>query len=118
MRIVDRIFAWVLVLGGIGHGMGSYLGYRHEPVTMLWSLNASALAFIVAALNLLRAGRPEDRPLAWIAFSGSLFLAASAFTFGALIHNVLDPRPTMHYIAALALAGFSLKTALSADQSS
>jgi hypothetical protein len=118
MKIIDRIFAWVLVLGGMGHGIGSYLGYRHDPVTLLWSLNASALAFIVAAINLLRAGRPEDRSLARIAFSGSLFLAASAFTFGVLIHNVFDPRPMTHYVAALALAGFSLKTALAAGKPS
>ncbi len=112
MRIVDRIFAVILVLGGIGHGLGSYLGYRHEPVTLLWSLNASVLGFLVATLNLLRSTRTNDRPLAWIAFAGSLACAASAITFGILIGNLLDFRPLMHYATALALAAFSLKAAL------
>ena len=116
MKIVDRIFAWILVLGAIGHGIGSYLGYRNEPVTMLWAFNASFAGLLVAAVNLLRAGRPADRPVAWVALLGSLTLAASAITFGVLIHNVFDPRPLVHASAALALAAFSLKALLSDSQ--
>jgi hypothetical protein len=112
MKIVDRILAVILILGGIGHGFGSYLGYKHEPVTMLWALNASALAFLVAALNLLRSARVSDRPLAWIAFAGSLAGAGFALAFGALIGNVFDFRPLTHAIADLGLAAFSLKAAL------
>jgi len=112
MKILDRCFAALLILGGIGHAFGSYLGYRHQPVTMLWSLSASVLVFVVAALNLLRSGRSNDQPLAWIAFAGSLVWAGLAFTFGLLIGNVFDFRPLMHAIAGLALAAFSLKAAL------
>ena len=112
MKTIDRIFAAILILGGIGHSLGSYLGYKHEPVTMLWSLSASALVFVVAALNLLRSGRTNDRPLAWIAFAGSLVWACLAFTFGVLIGNVFDFRPLTHAVAGLALAAFSLKAAL------
>jgi hypothetical protein len=102
------------MVGGIGHGFGSFLGYKHEPVTMLWALSVTVLTLLVAAINLLRSGRTNDRPLSWIAFSGSLACAVSAFTFGILIGNVLDFRPLTHGIAALALAAFSLKSALSA----
>jgi hypothetical protein len=112
MKILDRIFAVVLILGGVGHGFGSYLGYRHEPVTLLWALNATVLSFLVAAVNLLRSGRTNDRPLAWIAFSGSLACAAFALTFGMLIGNVFDFRPLIHAVTTLALAAFSLKAAL------
>ena len=112
MRIVDRIFAVILILGGIGHGLGSYLGYKHEPITMLWALSVTVLTILVAAINLLRSGRTNDRPLAWIAFAGSMACAVSAFTFGVLIGNVFDFRPLWHTIAALALAAFSLKAAL------
>ena len=112
MKILDRILAVVLILGGIGHGLGSYLGYRHEPITMLWALNASVLGFLVAAINLLRSGRTNDRPLAWIAFAGSLACFVSALTFGLLIGNVLDFRPLIHGVTTLALAAFSLKAAL------
>jgi peptidoglycan/LPS O-acetylase OafA/YrhL len=113
MKVVDRIFAVILILGGIGHGFGSYLGYKHEPITMLWSLSVTVLTLLVAAINLLRSGRTNDRPLAWIAFAGSLACAVSAFTFGILIGNVFDPRPMVHTVAGLALAAFSLKAALS-----
>jgi Na+-translocating ferredoxin:NAD+ oxidoreductase RnfD subunit len=112
MKILDRVLACLIGVGGILHGVGSYLGYKHEPVTMLWAFSASLFSLLVAAINLLRASRPADRPLAWIAFAGSLALAASAFSFGALIGNVFDPRALANSVAALALAGFSLKTAL------
>ena len=114
MRAFDRILAWLLVLVGVLHGVGSCLGYKHEPLTLLWALSASLFNLETAAINLLRARRPSDRPLAWIAFAGSLALAASAFAFGALIGNVLDVRALVNGFAALALAGFSLKTALGA----
>jgi len=116
MKVIDRIFAWILILGAIGHGIGSYLGYKHEPVTMLWAFNASFAGLLVASINLLRAGRPVDRPVAWIALLGSLALAASAIAFGVLIGNVFDPRPLVHAIAALALAAFSLKALLSVNR--
>jgi hypothetical protein len=112
MKTIDRILACVLILGGLGHAAGSYLGYRHEPLTLLWALSASLFSLLVAAVNLLRAGRPTDRPLAWIACAGSLALSVSAFMFGVLIGNVFDARALVNSLAALALAGFSLKTAL------
>jgi hypothetical protein len=114
MKIIDRIFAWILVLGGLLHGWGSFRMYAHEPMTLLWSLCATALTLLVAAINLLRVARPGDRPLAWISFAGSLSWAIAAFAAGVLIHDVFDPRPMMHWVTALVLAGFSLRAALGA----
>ena len=115
MKILDRILACVLGLGAIGHGVGSCLGYRHEPLTMLWALCASILGLLLAAINLLRSGRPADRPLAWICFAGPIAMAASAFAFGGLIGNVLDPRALGNGGTAVVLAAFSLRTALRPD---
>jgi hypothetical protein len=112
MKTLDRVFAWILVLGGVLHGVGSYLGYRHEPMTMFWALSATQLTLLIAAVNLLRLERPGDRPLAWIAFAGSLAWAVGACVFGALIGNVFDPRALVHGVSALGLAAFSLKAAL------
>jgi hypothetical protein len=112
MKIIDRIFAWILVIGGVLHGWGSCQGYRHEPIIMLWALCATLLTLLIAAVNLLRVERSGDRPLAWICFAGSLSWAIAAFAFGVLIHNIFDPRPLTHYVTALVLAGFSLKAAL------
>jgi hypothetical protein len=112
MKIIDRIFAGILIIGGLLHGYGSYRMYAHQPMTMLWSLCATLLTLLVASVNLLRVARPSDRPLAWISFAGSLSWAIAAFTAGVLIGNIFDPRPMMHWITALVLAGFSLKAAL------
>jgi hypothetical protein len=114
MRILDRILACILILGGLGHGVGSYIAYWNEPITLLWALSASMLSLLIAAINLLRAGRPTDRPLAWIAFASSLALAISAFTFGVLIGNIYDVRALLNGFAALALAALSVMTALGA----
>jgi hypothetical protein len=112
VKVLDRVLASILVLGGLGHATGSYLGYRHEPLILLWALSASLFSLLVAAINLLRSGRPADRPLAWIAFAGSVALAISAFTFGILIGNAFDVRALINGLTALALAAFSLRSAL------
>src|SRR5271157_5060019 len=115
MKIVDRIFAWILILGGLLHGAGSFLMYKNQPMTMLWSMCATLLTLLIAAINLLRVERPSDRPLAWISFAGSLSWAVAAFAFGVLIHNIFDPRALVHVLSAVALAGFSLNAALKPD---
>ena len=106
MKTTDRVFAWILVLGGLLHGVGSYLGYRKEPMTLLWALCATLLTLLLAAINLLRAGRRGDPALAWICFAGNLAWAVTAFTFSALIGNIFDVRGSIHGITALVLAGF------------
>jgi hypothetical protein len=115
MKTVDRVFAWILVLGGLLHGYGSLRMYANQPMTMLWSLCATLLALLIAAINLLRVARPSDRPLAWISFAGSLSWAVAAFAAGVLLGNIFDPRPAMHWTTALVLAGFSLRTAIRAS---
>lgn len=112
MRIVDRLFGCVLFLGGIGHGVASYRFYRSQPTNMLWTLSFSFAVFLLAALNLLRAGRPGDRPLAWVSFAGCLVHIALTTWFGSLIGNMLDFRVLVNLILALGLAAFSVRSAL------
>lgn len=112
MKSIDRIFSLILIIGGLLHGMGSFMMYKNEHMTLLWSLCAAVLTLLIAAINLLRAARPSDRPLAWICFAGSLSWAVAAFAAGVLIGNIFDWSPLMHWVAALVLAGFSLRTAL------
>ncbi|MFY9855189.1 MAG: hypothetical protein WAK26_15060 [Terracidiphilus sp.] len=111
MKIVDRIFSLILIVGGLLHGMGSFVMYKNAHMTLLWSLCATVLTLLIAAINLLRVERPSDGPLAWICFASSLTWAVAAFTAGMLIGNIFDPRPLMHWVTALVLAGFSLKAA-------
>ena len=114
MRIVDRILSGLLILGAIAHTLGVLKFYRGQPHPLFWSLCASVLILLLAAVNLLRADRPGDRGLAWVAAIASLSYAGICFVFGGyLIGNYLDPRAVGFGVVSLALAAFSLRTALS-----
>jgi hypothetical protein len=112
MRTLDRIFGVLLFLGGIGHGIGTYQAYSKDPMYLLWALSASFAVFLLAAVNLLRAGRRGDHALAWISFAGCLVWIGFAFWFGMLIGNLLDFRPAVNLIVTLALAILSLRSAV------
>jgi hypothetical protein len=112
MRAIDRAFAVLLFVGAILHAYGSFSGYSIGSETLVWSLSGSLAAILLAVLNFLRAGRAEDRALAWITFAGSVGWVAVALGFGAAIGNVLDPRVLWHAISAGVLAAFSLTTAV------
>ena len=114
MKTLDRLFGCLLVLGGIGHGFGSYNAYRNEPMALLWALSGSLAVFLVAAINLLRAGRRGDRALAWIAFAACLGWCGFALWFGVLIGNVFDFRPLINLVVTAVLALFSLRSAFEA----
>jgi hypothetical protein len=112
MKTVDRICGWLLFLGGIGHGLGCLKAYGHSPELLLWSESATLAGWLLAGLNLLRVGRPADRTLAWVSFAGCLGWVVVAVAFGRLIENMLDFRALINLALALALAAFSLRTAL------
>jgi len=112
VKIVDRIFGAVLFLGGFGHGAGSYLAYRTQPMTLLWAWSASLAIFLLAAVNLLRSWRPRDRALAWICVLGCLLQAGFVVAFGHLIRNMLDVRVAVNLILNLGLAAISVQTVL------
>jgi hypothetical protein len=112
MRVLDRVFGGLLVLGGIGHSLGSYKAYNGDRMVLLWAWSASLAVFLLAAVNLLRAGRNADRSLAWISFVACLAWVAFAVWFGRLIGNLFDPRPLGNAVITLVLAIFSLRSAL------
>ena len=92
MKSLDRGLAVLLFLGGCGHTAGSFAAYAREPFTLLWSLSASVLAFLLSGLNILRTARSGDRALAWLCFAGTLAYLLVTIVFGRLIGNILDPR--------------------------
>ncbi len=112
MKTADRILGWLLVLSGLLHAFGSWTGYKDSPEILLWALSGSLAALLVAALNLLRANRPTDRPLALVALAGALAWTGIALGFGAVIGSLLDPRALIHATIAAALAAMSLRTVL------
>jgi len=113
MKIVDRIFGWLLVLGAILHSIGSIVAVRDKPDILVWALSGALAALLVAALNLMRVNRPADRTLAWVSTAGSIAWMLVAIGFGASIGNVLDPRAMYHTIVGAVLAAFSIRGALS-----
>ena len=112
MAILDRIFGCLLILGGLGHAFGSFHAYGNNPMSLLWALCASLFGFLLAAVNLLRAGRRHDPALAWISFFGCLAWAAFVVWFGAIIGSFADFRVLINLIVTLALAAFSVRSAL------
>jgi hypothetical protein len=110
VKTVDRIFGWLLVVGGLLHAGGSWAAFSSQPEVLLWALSGSLAALLLAALNLLRSGRPNDRGLAWVNLTGNLAWVVVALAFGAVIGNALDPRSLIHAINALVLAAMSLRT--------
>jgi uncharacterized BrkB/YihY/UPF0761 family membrane protein len=112
LKIVDRLFAWLLVLGGLLHAYGSLKSYEAQTPELVWSLAGSFAAILLAAVNLLRADRPSDRTLAWVSFIACLCWVAIALDFGIAIGHFFDPRALYHAFAAFVLALFSLRTIL------
>ena len=116
MTILDRIFGWLMVVGGLLHAGGSWRAFHNDPSQLLWALSGSLAALLVAALNLLRVGLPTDRPLAWVSFVASLAWLAVAAGFGAVIGHLTDPRAVIHGVNAAVLAGLSLRTLMQAPR--
>ena len=110
MKIVDRVFSCLLILGAIGHTAGSFLGYGSKPEVLLWSLGTSLFLFMLGAINFLRAGRPDDRPLGWITLVFNVCWILSALQFGHVIGNMSDPRVIGFSIVSMVLIGMSLRT--------
>lgn len=101
-----------MVVGALLHGAGCLQFYAHSPELLLWSESGTLAELLLAALNLLRTGRPGDRALAWVSFAGCLVYLAIVMAFGKLIGNYFDFRPLIQGTVTLVLAGFSLRTAL------
>ena len=110
LKVVDRIFGWLLVLAAGGHTVGTILWTKPMSGIFIWSLGSSLAAFLLATLNIVRAGRPEDKTLAVITAIGTTCWAAVAFSFGMSIGNVFDPRPLSHVIISIVLVIFSALT--------
>ena len=66
LKTLDRILSCLLILGGIGHTLGSLQFYKSDQLTLLWSLCASLFIFLLGAVGFIRAGRPQDSALAWV----------------------------------------------------
>lgn len=104
LKVTDRIFGWLLILGSCGHTAGTFMWLQPMSGMFIWSLGSSLAAALLGALNIVRAGRPNDKTLAAITTIGTACWALLAVGFGKSIGNVLDPRVVFHVIVATVLA--------------
>ena len=106
---LDRIGISILALGAIGHTFGAVKSYAGEPVILVWSLCATALVALAAGLNFLRAARPGDRPVAWLASLATACWLAASVGFGLAIGKPFDPRVVLFAVACLLLLASNLR---------
>ena len=116
MRGVDRALAILLILGGVGHSVGSYLAYKTNQMELLWALCASLFVFLLGTINLLRASRPTDGSLGWICLVAGLAWIPSCLRFAQLAGNMLDFHAVIFILLSLGLCCFSLRTIRTARQ--
>jgi hypothetical protein len=109
---VDRTLAILLMLGAVGHTLGSFKTYGGQPVVLLWALCASVLVVLLGAINLLRVNRPRDAALAWICVGGMVCWLACTLTFGDLLGNFLDFRIMIFAVICIGLIFFGMRTAV------
>ena len=113
MRWIDRTLSILLILGGVGHTYG-VLNFYKDPHTLFWSLTATLLIFLLAAINLLRTWRPDDRALAIVAACGSAAYLVFTYRFGQLIGDLADFRVILFGILTAGLTAFGLRQAMRA----
>ncbi|MEA3081431.1 MAG: hypothetical protein QOD54_1099 [Sphingomonadales bacterium] len=113
MKWLDRGLSCLLILGSIGHTFG-VLNFYKDPHTLFWSLTASELIFLLAAINLLRTWRPADRALAAITAAASAAYLLFTLRFGQLIGDMTDFRVILFGVLSLGLTAFGIRDALRA----
>ncbi len=116
VKTLDRTFGVLLLVGSVLHAYGSISFYRLGSPELVWALSGSLAGGLTSVINLVRAGRPEDTTVAWISLVASICWAIVAVGFGAAIGNLIDPRALWHLVCALALAAFSVRTAVGRAQ--
>lgn len=107
IKRIDRIFGWLLVVGAAGHTVGTIMWTQPMSGIFIWSLGSALAAGLLGALNIVRAGRPEDKTLAAITLVGTGCWVLLALGFGVSIDNLLDPRAMFHAIVSIVLTIFA-----------
>lgn len=112
MRLLDRVFGWLLLLGTALHCFSAYFHYKANPEVLLLAEADNLAGLLLAGMNILRVGRPLDRQLGWLSFAGCLGWLAISLGLAYQVDDILNPRTLIHGTIALVLAFMSLRTAL------
>jgi hypothetical protein len=107
MATVDRIFSILIILAGAVHAAGS-LKYYEDPLTLLWALCATLFLFLFGAINLLRASRRGDKPLAWICLLSGLAWILAAERFAYLTNRMVDTHVLIVIVVTVVICAFNV----------
>jgi hypothetical protein len=109
MRTLDRIFAWILLLLGCMHGVGTFFVYKTLVIDAVWFF-CGALAIIFGALfNLARISRPADRLMGGLAVLVNLILlAVFVAVVPWILRHDLKANPQVIVLAATLIVEFAL----------
>jgi hypothetical protein len=107
LKNIDRAFGYLLILASCGHTAGTFKWVPFMSGMFVWSLGSSLAAALLGVLNIVRAGRLDDKTLAVITAAGTTGWALVALGFGKSIHNMLDPRVLGNVFIAVVLVLFS-----------
>jgi hypothetical protein len=108
---MDRSLSVLLALLAAGHGFIGVLST--EPFLdshTVWSFSGSIAAWAIAALNWLRAGRPDDIVIAIWAVAGALAWALLMIWLAAAADMFRDIRIWLFVIVSVGLVAFGLQT--------
>ncbi|HKD79789.1 MAG TPA: hypothetical protein VKH81_08860 [Candidatus Angelobacter sp.] len=115
MKILDRIFAWLLLLLGCIHCVAAFLVHKTLTLDVIWFVSGGLAQIFGALLNLVRAARPEDRLVVRVSLLANLLLfAVFAIAVPWLLRNDIRQNPQVIAlgVAVAAELFFSLKLSL------
>jgi hypothetical protein len=115
MATVDRIFSILIILAGAVHAAGS-LKYYEDPLTVLWALCATLFIFLFGAINLLRASRRGDKPLAWICLVSGLVWILAAVRFGYISDRMADMHVLVVIVVTVVICAFNVGALVTANK--
>jgi hypothetical protein len=109
MRMVDRIFGWLMVATALLHSYSAWSAYHSQHELLLWSLAAGLAQLYLAGMNLIRAERRHDLSLARLCVAGNLTWLVVVICYAGLIGHFFDPRVLIPFVVTTALLGLSTR---------
>ena len=105
MKVLDRIFGWMLLVLGCLHTAGSvFLMSKNLNLDTAWFFSGGLAVIFGALLNLLRAHRPPDPAVARISILANLLLLIlSALLVWVLRHDLRQNPQAVVLVAVVAI---------------
>ena len=114
LKAIDRSAAVLLAFFSAGHGIvGTLMSSPLTEQITLWSFSGSIAAWLIAAMNWLRADRPGDKGLALWSMLGALAWIGLMVWLMQIAAMWADPRPWLFIVVCTVLVGFSQRSMLS-----